>query len=99
VDEVIGKIGALLVGNRTFRGDDPYKGDATTEGKRVRTDQRAAQGSATGRRQVAERRPRRPADRNTLADSSVRQPADLPDEQPAVALRSQGQTSDRGRGT
>lgn len=26
VDEVIGKIGALLVGNRTFRGDDPYKG-------------------------------------------------------------------------
>jgi riboflavin biosynthesis pyrimidine reductase len=24
VDEVIGKIGALLVGNRTFRGDDPY---------------------------------------------------------------------------
>jgi dihydrofolate reductase len=25
-DEVIGQIGALLVGNRTFRGDDPYKG-------------------------------------------------------------------------
>jgi riboflavin biosynthesis pyrimidine reductase len=32
VDEVIGKIGALLVGNRTFRGDDPYKG-TTKEGK------------------------------------------------------------------
>src|SRR6266568_7380658 len=32
VDEVIGKIGALLVGNRTFRGDDPYKGTAK-EGK------------------------------------------------------------------
>jgi dihydrofolate reductase len=32
VDEAIGKIGALLVGNRTFRGDDPYKG-ATKEGK------------------------------------------------------------------
>ena len=26
VDEIIGNIGALLVGNRTFRGDDPYKG-------------------------------------------------------------------------
>ncbi|MCW2888822.1 MAG: hypothetical protein JWL58_5684 [Streptosporangiaceae bacterium] len=26
VDEVIGKTGALLVGNRTFGGDDPYKG-------------------------------------------------------------------------
>src|SRR2546429_648057 len=26
VDEVIGKIGALLVGNRSFRGDDPYRG-------------------------------------------------------------------------
>jgi len=26
VDEVIGKVGALLVGNRTFRGDDPYQG-------------------------------------------------------------------------
>src|SRR6266545_2921054 len=26
VDELIGRIGALLVGNRTFRGDDPYKG-------------------------------------------------------------------------
>jgi dihydrofolate reductase len=32
VDEVIGKIGTLLVGNRTFRGDDPYKGTAS-EGK------------------------------------------------------------------
>ncbi len=32
VDEVIGKIGALLVGNRTFRGDDPHKG-TTKEGK------------------------------------------------------------------
>src|SRR6266536_456773 len=32
VDEVIGKIGALLVANRTSRGDDPYKG-TTTEGK------------------------------------------------------------------
>jgi len=26
VDELIGQIGALLVGNRTFRGDDPHKG-------------------------------------------------------------------------
>jgi dihydrofolate reductase len=26
VDELIPRIGALLVGNRTFRGDDPYKG-------------------------------------------------------------------------
>src|SRR5438067_4875220 len=32
VDEVIGQIGALLVGNRTFRGDDPYRG-TTREGK------------------------------------------------------------------
>lgn len=32
VDELIGKIGALLVGNRTFRGDDPHKG-TTQEGK------------------------------------------------------------------
>jgi dihydrofolate reductase len=32
VDELVGKIGALLVGNRTFRGDDPYKG-TTKEGK------------------------------------------------------------------
>jgi riboflavin biosynthesis pyrimidine reductase len=33
VDEVIGQIGALLVGNRTFRGDDPYKGVEEKEGK------------------------------------------------------------------
>jgi dihydrofolate reductase len=26
VDELVGEIGALLVGNRTFGGDDPYKG-------------------------------------------------------------------------
>jgi dihydrofolate reductase len=26
VDELVGEIGALLVGNRTFRGDDPHKG-------------------------------------------------------------------------
>jgi dihydrofolate reductase len=32
VDELVGKIGALLVGNRTFRGDDPHKG-TTNEGK------------------------------------------------------------------
>jgi dihydrofolate reductase len=28
VDALIGDIGALLVGNRTFGGDDPYKGQA-----------------------------------------------------------------------
>ncbi len=33
VDEVIPMIGALLVGNRTFRSDDPYKGVADREGK------------------------------------------------------------------
>jgi riboflavin biosynthesis pyrimidine reductase len=33
VDELLGKIGALLVGNRTFRGDDPHKGVAGKEGK------------------------------------------------------------------
>jgi dihydrofolate reductase len=33
VDALIGDIGALLVGNRTFRGDDPYKGVADREGK------------------------------------------------------------------
>ena len=33
VDDLIGRIGALLVGNRTFRGDDPYKGVAAKEGK------------------------------------------------------------------
>jgi dihydrofolate reductase len=32
VDELIGQIGALLVGNRTFRGDDPHKG-TDKEGK------------------------------------------------------------------
>ncbi len=32
VDEVVGRIGALLVGNRTFRGDDPHKG-TDKEGK------------------------------------------------------------------
>jgi dihydrofolate reductase len=32
VDELIGEIGALLVGNRTFRGDDPHKG-TPQEGK------------------------------------------------------------------
>lgn len=33
VDGLVGKIGALLVGNHTFRGDDPYKGVADKEGK------------------------------------------------------------------
>ena len=32
VDELVGRIGALLVGNRTFRGDDPYRG-TEKEGK------------------------------------------------------------------
>jgi dihydrofolate reductase len=32
VAELIGKIGALLVGNRTFRGDDPHRG-TEKEGK------------------------------------------------------------------
>ena len=32
VDDVIPRIGALLVGNRTFRGDDPHKG-TDKEGK------------------------------------------------------------------
>jgi dihydrofolate reductase len=32
VDALIGEIGALLVGNRTFRGDDPYR-DTPKEGK------------------------------------------------------------------
>ncbi|HEX8857929.1 MAG TPA: dihydrofolate reductase family protein [Actinomycetes bacterium] len=32
VDELVGQIGALLVGNRTFRGDDPYK-DTENEGE------------------------------------------------------------------
>jgi len=33
VDELIAQIGALLVGNRTFRGDDPHKGADAKEGK------------------------------------------------------------------
>jgi dihydrofolate reductase len=32
LDDVIGRIGALLVGNRTFRGDDPHRG-TTKAGK------------------------------------------------------------------
>lgn len=32
VDEVVGQVGAMLVGNRTFRGDDPYK-DTPQEGE------------------------------------------------------------------
>lgn len=32
VDELVGDVGALLVGKRTFGGDDPYKG-TTEEGK------------------------------------------------------------------
>src|SRR5262249_26618356 len=32
VDDLTGEIGALLIGNRTFHGDDPYKGMAE-EGK------------------------------------------------------------------
>ena len=32
VDEIIGRIGALLVGNRSFRGDDPHRG-TEKEGK------------------------------------------------------------------
>jgi riboflavin biosynthesis pyrimidine reductase len=33
VDELVSNIGALLVGNRTFRGDDPYTGVEDKEGK------------------------------------------------------------------
>jgi dihydrofolate reductase len=33
VDDLIGEIGALLVGKRTFGGDDPYKGVEAKEGK------------------------------------------------------------------
>ncbi len=33
IDELTSRIGALLVGNRTFRGDDPYKGVEDREGK------------------------------------------------------------------
>lgn len=29
IDELVGEIGALLVGNRTLRGDDPHKGTPT----------------------------------------------------------------------
>jgi riboflavin biosynthesis pyrimidine reductase len=32
LEDVIAKVGALLVGNRTFRGDDPHKG-TPKEGK------------------------------------------------------------------
>jgi dihydrofolate reductase len=32
-DDLIGDIGALLVGRRTFGGDDPYRGVADREGK------------------------------------------------------------------
>src|SRR5689334_11359211 len=33
VDGLIGRIGALLVGRRTYGGDDPYKGVEGREGK------------------------------------------------------------------
>ncbi len=33
VDELIRRIGALLVGNRTYRGDDPHRGVEGKEGK------------------------------------------------------------------
>jgi len=33
VDELVGQIGALLVGNHTFGGDDPHRGDPEREGK------------------------------------------------------------------
>jgi dihydrofolate reductase len=32
VDDLIGNVGALLVGNRTFGGDDPHRGDPEKEG-------------------------------------------------------------------
>ncbi len=32
VDDLVGQVGALLVGGRTFRGDDPHK-DTSKEGK------------------------------------------------------------------
>ncbi|MCI2424131.1 dihydrofolate reductase family protein [Saccharopolyspora sp. K220] len=32
-EQLIGDIGAILVGNRSFRGDDPHKGDPDREGK------------------------------------------------------------------
>lgn len=33
MDALVGEIGALLIGNRTFRGDDPHKGVEAKEGK------------------------------------------------------------------
>ncbi|MQY02165.1 dihydrofolate reductase family protein [Actinomadura macrotermitis] len=33
VDGLIGEIGALLIGNRSLRGDDPHRGDPDKEGK------------------------------------------------------------------
>jgi dihydrofolate reductase len=33
IDELIDDVGALLVGNRTFGGDDPYAGDPEREGE------------------------------------------------------------------
>ena len=49
IDDVIGQIGALLVGHRTFRGDDPHKGSLAartplgpTQPKRSFACQRAA---------------------------------------------------------
>ncbi len=33
VDDLITRIGSLLVGKRTYGGDDPYRGDAEKEGK------------------------------------------------------------------
>src|SRR6201999_270447 len=33
VRDLIPRIGSLLIGNRTFHGDDPHKGDADKEGK------------------------------------------------------------------
>lgn len=32
-DELVGRIGAILAGNRSFRGDDPHRGDPDREGK------------------------------------------------------------------
>jgi dihydrofolate reductase len=32
-DEWVGRIGALLIGNRTFRGDDPHRDDPAAAGK------------------------------------------------------------------
>lgn len=33
VDDLVGQIGSLLVGRRTYGGDDPHRGDADKEGK------------------------------------------------------------------